>query len=913
MIKSRYITVILFTVFFPFAAFAQEQTAHRQSVDSISIFELMEAVEANTSYCIYTTIEESFNVKKQALEFSVDYLQKALAPMRYRVTIYGKQLFVLPEILLTTTLSSTLQREKTEEVSSSFHLVPIEKAVSENKVYEIGDKNNPSSEEMVELNGQVTNFRTGQNVPGVNIVLRKPWIAVVTDHDGYFTIKLPAGYNALEIKGLGVRETCRQFMLYGDGNVHIELEEDDHLLDEVVIVSDRLHNVKSTQLGVERFRPALLKNIPTAMGEVDLLKMLQTLPGVKTVGEASNGYNVRGGATDQNLLLLNNGTIYNPNHLFGLFTAFNSDMIKDAEFYKSSIPSRFGGRISSVLNITSKEADKEKFTGSAGIGLVTSKLNLEIPVMKEKTSILLSGRTTYSDWIMKMLPEKSGYRDGNAGFYDVGTVFSHTVNNHNKLNVYGYYSHDRFAFNDNVKYAYDNMNVSLIWRSVLSAKLTGNFSFGYDHYDYLNDETAEDAAAARLSFDINQWFGKVDFSYSINDKHLLNFGVISQYYNINPGAYEPLHKESLVKKDVLQKDKALESAIYLGDEWKIASKLSVDVGVRYSIFNLLGPRTDYVYQKGMIPSSSSFIDVAAVNTGKIAKTYQGPEFRCAARYAFTDVLSLKAGFNTMRQYIHKISNTTIMSPTDTWKLSDPNIKPQRGWQVATGIYYNILKMGLELSMEGYYKKLSDYLDYRSAAKLLMNHHLETDVINTEGYAYGVELQVKKPSGKLNGWLSYTYSRTFLRQNDPRISRPVNNGEWYPAEYDKPHDFKLVGNYKFTRRYSMSFNVDYSTGRPTTVPAGQYYDKGLNAMQVYYTDRNSFRVPDYFRLDFSFNVEPSHHLVLLTHSSISIGIYNVTGRRNVYSVYYVSEGGKIQGYRMSIFGAPIPFITYNIKF
>lgn len=394
---------------------------------------------------------------------------------------------------------------------------------------------------------------------------------------------------------------------------------------------------------------------------------------------------------------------------------------------------------------------------------------------------------------------------------------------------------------------------------------------------------------------------------------MLNFGVISQYYNINPGAYEPLHKESLVKKDVLQKDKALESAIYLGDEWKIASKLSVDVGVRYSIFNLLGPRTDYVYQKGMIPSSSSFIDVAAVNTGKIAKTYQGPEFRCAARYAFTDVLSLKAGFNTMRQYIHKISNTTIMSPTDTWKLSDPNIKPQRGWQVATGIYYNILKMGLELSMEGYYKKLSDYLDYRSAAKLLMNHHLETDVINTEGYAYGVELQVKKPSGKLNGWLSYTYSRTFLRQNDPRISRPVNNGEWYPAEYDKPHDFKLVGNYKFTRRYSMSFNVDYSTGRPTTVPAGQYYDKGLNAMQVYYTDRNSFRVPDYFRLDFSFNVEPSHHLVLLTHSSISIGIYNVTGRRNVYSVYYVSEGGKIQGYRMSIFGAPIPFITYNIKF
>lgn len=514
---------------------------------------------------------------------------------------------------------------------------------------------------------------------------------------------------------------------------------------------------------------------------------------------------------------------------------------------------------------------------------------------------------------MKILPEKSGYRDGKAGFYDLGGVFSHTLNERNKLNIYGYYSHDRFAFNDNQKYAYNNMNFSANWRSIFSEKLTANFSFGYDHYDYRNDESVEEAAAARLSFAINQWFGKADFSYKLDNNHTLNFGLMSQFYNINSGTYEPLHESSLVKWDQLQKDKALESAIYIGDQWEITPKLSVNAGIRYSMFNLLGPRTYYTYQDGMLPSSTTVVDSVSVGSGKVVKTYQGPEFRLSARYAFNDDFSVKAGFNTMRQYIHKVSNTTIMSPTDTWKLSDTNIKPQNGWQLAAGAYYNTPGQVLELSVEGYYKKLNDYLDYRSSAKLIMNHHLETDVINTEGYAYGVEFQVKKPSGKLNGWASYTYSRTFLRQNDPRIARPVNGGDWYPTEYDKPHDFKLVGNYKFTRRYSVSFNMDYSTGRPTTIPAGQYYDQGLQSMQVYYTDRNSYRVPDYFRLDLAFNIEPSHHLTLLTHSSISFGVYNLTGRKNVYSIYYVSENGSVQGYKMSIFGAPIPFITYNIKF
>lgn len=907
----KYIGILLL-IFFSYTVSAQQRQV---PADSISVFELMDAVEKSTSCRIYTTIAKPFKVKRITTQKpTAEHLQQALATTAYKVTVHGNKIFILPDVFLTTSLPAILRGEKpgvADEQLSTY--IPVVNSSSENKVYEIGNKHKAPAETTVTLTGKVSDFKTGQNLEGINIVHREPWIATTTNRKGEYSIKLPVGYNVIEITGVNIKGTRRQFMTYSDGIANIELEEENHMLDEVIITSGRVHNVKSVQLGMEKIQPSMLKNIPTAMGEVDVLKMIQTLPGIKTVGEASSGYNVRGSAADQNLLLLNNGTIYNPNHLFGFFTAFDSDMIKDAELYKSSIPSQYGGRIASVLNITSKEASKEKFSGSAGIGLVTSKLNLEIPIIKDKTSLLLNGRTTYSDWIMKTLPEKSGYRDGKAGFYDMGVVFSHTVNERNKLNIYGYYSHDRFAFNDNQKYAYNNMNFSANWRTVLNEKLTGNFSFGYDHFDYLNDESVEEPSAARLSFAINQWFSKADFVYDTNKGHVLNFGLISQFYNIDPGTYEPLGANSLVKRNVLQQDRAVESAVYVGDQWDITSKLSVNAGIRYSIFNALGPRTYYTYQEGMLPSSSSVVDSISAGSGKVIKTYHGPEFRLSGRYAFTDDFSVKAGFNTMRQYIHKVSNTTIMSPTDTWKLSDTNIKPQRGWQLAAGVYYNTPGQVLELSVEGYYKKLADYLDYRSSAQLLMNHHLEMDVINTEGYAYGVEFQVKKPEGKLNGWMSYTYSRTFLRQNDSRIARPINNGDWYPTEYDKPHDFKMVGNYKFTRRYSVSMNLDYSTGRPTTIPAGQYYDQSLRKMQIYYTDRNSYRIPDYFRIDLAFNIEPSHHLTLLTHSSISFGVYNLTGRKNVYSIYYVSEKGKVQGYKMSIFGAPIPFVTYNIKF
>ena len=686
---------------------------------------------------------------------------------------------------------------------------------------------------------------------------------------------------------------------------------DDQELSEIVVVGGRQSAVNNMMMGSEKFKPMVLKNIPSAFGESDIMKIVLTLPGVTTVGEASSGYNVRGGATDQNLILLNGGTVYNPSHLFGLFTSFNSDAVEDVELFKSSIPVEYGGRISSVLKVTSKEANMKKFTGQASIGALTSKANVEIPIVKEHVSLLLNGRTTYSDWILKQLPDDSGYKNGTANFYDFGGVLTWRLNSMHRLKVYGYWSNDKFSFSSEDSYGYQNRNVSAEWRSILNEKMTATLSAGLDHYDYFNEDRNIPSMAARLIFGIDQLWGKLHIRHRLSEKHVLSYGLSMQHYNVQPGKNEPAGEESCITADQLQREKALESAAYMDYERSFTEKLTVSAGLRYTMFNALGPRDVNYYYEGELPSEGTLLETRH-ETGAI-KTYHAPELRLSARYALQENLSLKAGFNTMHQYIHKVSNTSIMSPTDIWKLSDLNIKPQNGWQLAAGIYHETAGRKYEFSAEVYYKHMSDYLNYRSSAVLLMNRHLETDVISTKGRAYGIELQAKKPAGKLNGWVNYTFSRTQLRQDDERVEKPLNNGDWYPAEYDRPHEVKAVLNYKFTERYSFSGNFNYATGRPTTLPAGKYYDSSNQKYMPYYTDRNTYRIPDYMRLDLAFNIEPTHKLTSFLHTSFSIGVYNALARKNAYNVYYVTEGDEIKGYKLSVFGTAIPYVSLNIRF
>jgi outer membrane receptor protein involved in Fe transport len=786
---------------------------------------------------------------------------------------------------------------------------PTAEAKTENKLYEIGPKTSHIQPGTATLSGYVKDIKSGEAVVGATIFLSNSSTGVATDQFGYYTIKLPKGRLTLTIHGLTMRDTRRQIILYGDGRLNIEMQEQVYALKEVKISADKVRNVRSTEMGVDHLDIKSIKQVPAVFGEPDILRVVLTLPGVQSVGEATTGFNVRGGSADQNLILLNGSTIYNPSHFFGFFSAFDPELVKDVQLYKSSIPEQYGGRLASVLDVTDREGNKKTFTGSAGIGLLTSRLNIEGPLGSDKTSFIIGARTSYSDWLLSALPQE--YKNSSASFYDVDLGISHQINEKNSLYLNGYLSHDAFRLNSDTTYSYGNRNANIKWKHNFNDKLFSLLMVGYDRYQYEISSDKVPINGYTLNYNINQSDLKYDFTYYLNRKNTISFGLSSIYYKLNAGDFQPFNSQSLIAPQIVPAEQALESALYLGDKYDITPDFTLDAGVRLSIYNYLGPATVDHYAPNLPRTSDNVVDSTTYTKNQIINTYINPEIRVSARYGLDDNSSLKASYNTMTQYLHLISNTTAISPTDVYKLSDPNIKPQTGKQVSLGYYRNAQANTIETSVEVYYKWIGNYLDYKSGATLLLNDHIEQETINTDGKAYGIEFLVKKTEGKLNGWMSYTYSRTFLRQDDPNAGELINNGDYYPANYDKPNDFNFTGNYRFTHRYSVSLNVVYSTGRPITLPESQFYYGG--GERVYYGLRNANRIPDYFRSDFSINIEGNHKVHQLTHNSWSLGVYNLTGRANAYSTYFTEQGGAINGYQLSIFAKPIPFINYNIRF
>ncbi|MGZ3757643.1 MAG: carboxypeptidase-like regulatory domain-containing protein [Mucilaginibacter sp.] len=785
----------------------------------------------------------------------------------------------------------------------------VAEATIENKVYEIGLKTNTIGAGNATIAGYIKDVKTGEPLTGASLYLPELKTGVTTDQFGFYSITMPKGKHTLIVRALGARDTRRQIVVYSDGKLNIDLQEQVQTLKEVKISADKIANVKSTQLGATRMDIKTIKEIPAVFGEADVLRAVLVLPGVQSVGEATTGFNVRGGSADQNLILLDGLTIYNPAHFFGFFSAFNPDIVKDVELYKSSIPERLGGRLSSVLEVTDREGNKKNFTGSAGIGLLTSRVNVEGPIDKDKTSFIFGARTTYSNWLLQLLPE--AYKHSAASFYDVNLDISHQINANNSIYLYTYISNDNFKLNSDTSYAYSNKNAAIKWKHNFSNKLYSLITAGFDRYQYSITSTQNPINAYKLNFDINQSNFHADFNYYPGHNHSITFGLSSIYYKLHPGNFEPDGTKSLELPNIVPGQTALESALYAGDKFDITPDLSLSAGVRLSMFNSLGPASIDYYAPGVAREQNTVLDSVSYGNNKVIKTYINPEIRVSARYNLSDNTSIKAGYNTLDQYLHLLSNTTAISPTDVYQLSDPNIKPQHGDQVSLGLYKNLKSNTIETSVEVYYKRIQNYLDYRSGANLELNAHIEQDIINTTGKAYGAEFMVRKTAGKLTGIMSYTYSRTFLKQNDPTVLPLVNNGAWYPANYDKPHDFNFTGSYHISHRYSMSLNMVYSTGRPITLPIAKYQYDGSE--RVYYSDRNQYRIPDYFRSDFSINIEGNHRIHQLTHNSWTIGVYNLTGQKNAYSTYFSEQGGVISGYKLSIFAAPIPFVNYNIRF
>ncbi len=882
---KKFFCTVLAAVFLGGATLSAQEIVDIRRVELDSLVQVIRAHYPGNVYYIKDAAEQSTFSVSAPRESFVDAAFNALREKGYVISGYGTDRFILHSKSVFTSLPSAyFDRAKAASDDSDLQQYLAEQSAVvtfQNKVYEIGESS-AGRRGKVYVSGHVRDVSSGEPLVGVSVYEEKTGVYALTDAAGFYRIALPVGDNILNLSGYSLDDMHLNLKVWDDGVLDVVMKEKVLALTGAVVSASALSHHRDAKMGIERVRMEVINKIPSAFGEGDIIKAILTLPGVKSVGEASSGFNVRGGSVDQNLVLFNDGTIYNPTHLFGIFSAFNPDIVSEVELYKSSIPASLGGRISSVLDVRTREGNANKIAGSLGIGLLTSRFHLEGPIVKGKTTFILGGRTTYSNWLLNLLPKTSEYAGGKASFSDINASVTQKINEDNTLQAYFYWSRDGFEFSRDPAFRYSNLNGSLKWRSRLGGRLNLTTSVGYDRYGARleNSLGKNQMSGYKVDTGIDQGFLKMNFQYAVNSSHSLSMGADAIYYSLQPGIMSPLYEgQSLVRTWNLDIQQAVEPALFVSDSWTVTSRLSLEGGVRLSGFLALNPN----------------------------KFYLNPEFRISGKYSFLDNLSVKAGFNTMSQHIHLISNTSSISPIDTWQLSTDRIRPQTGWQAAGGVYWTIADGTVDLTLEGYYKHSSHQLDYKSGATTLMNPHLADDLVETYGKAFGIELMAKKTTGKLTGWLSYSYSRTFLREMEDRGVATINGGAWYNAPHDKPHEVKLVANYKFTHRYSISANLEYATGRPVTLPIGTYEYGG--GYRLAYSQRNTYRIPDYFRLDLAVNIDPGHYLKRLTHMSWTVGVYNVTSRKNAYSVFF--DG--MDSYMLSVFACPIPYINLNLKF
>ena len=558
-----------------------------------------------------------------------------------------------------------------------------ERKLAETKLYAIGIKNS-NLQGSASLAGYVRDAASGSPVIGAAVYIENPMIGVSTDQFGYYSISLTKGRHELKIKSLGMKSTERQIMLYSDGKLNIELDEDVIPLKEVVVQSERDVRVSGLQMGAEKLDIKTMKQMPLALGETDIMKVILTLPGVQTVGEGTVGLNVRGGSTNQNLILFNDATIYNPSHLFGFFSTFNPDVLNNVELYKSGITADYGGRLSSVLDVTSREGNLKKFAGSGGISPITGRLSLEGPIIKEKSSFLIGARSTYSDWLLGKLNTEA-LQNSEASFYDINAHLSHKFNDKNSIYLSAYMSKDKFKLNSDTAYNYGDRNISLKWKHVINNKIYGVFTSGLSNYSYSITSDINPAEAFDMKFAIQQTNAKLDFSYFPNPKHTINFGIGTIYYKLSPGNMQPRGNESLIAPNLLQQEQGLESSIYAGENFELTQNLSLYAGIRYSYYQFLGPKDVYTYSPDVPREEGSMIDTVHYASGKTIASHHGLEPRISLRYSLSRNSSVKFSYNRMRQYIQMLSNTTAIAPTDIWKLSDAYIQTSNRRSVLVGI------------------------------------------------------------------------------------------------------------------------------------------------------------------------------------------------------------------------------------
>jgi len=808
--------------------------------------------------------------------------------------------------------------------STSYVFVPTEirnysSKTNSKGVLIIGDESDFGKNTRATISGKIIDSRTGKPLVGARVSIDKLYVVTSTDMSGDYKFTIPVGEYDLRLNYSGFEEDNRFIHVVGNGIVDFELSEKSIHLKEVVIRDKAVNmNIIRTQMSSIKFNAKIIKELPMFLGEKDVIKSVTLLPGIQSTGEFGTGFFVRGGSADQNLVLVEDVPLFNTSHIFGLCSAINSDAVSSVTLLKAGIPAKYGERASSVMDIR-LENNAEKISGKGSIGLLNTGLNFEIPLFNKKGSLLIGGRSTYSDWLLHAIPDAE-LKNSSASFYDINALFSMKFNSKNSLSLFGYFSNDNFSFDKVTQYQYDNTLASLKYSHTFNEKLYSTFHLGMSRYrSNINEaDSLQPSEAYKISSSTMYNDVKLNFTWLPNEKHSVDFGVNAVLYQLQPGKLMPVSSLSMVNAESTQHEKAVETAAYISDNINFSPKLSAEAGLRLTNYAYLGPNNVFVFKDNAPRTTTNIVDTLNFTNNQIIKWYSSLEPRLSLRYSMDNFSSLKMSYNRISQFINLISNTAVMAPSDVYKLSSLNVKPLVCNQIALGYFRNFTQNAIEASIEIYYKKLDNIVEYRDGATILMNNALEADLLNASGYSYGAEFYLRKNTGRLTGWLSYTYSQSKRHTSSPFIEDQINANKYYPSTFDIPHNFVLNGSYHLTRRFRISGTFYYNTGKPVTLPELKYTYDGKQ--YVYYSDRNKYRLPDYHRLDIAFTYDETLRLKQTWKGSWTFSIINLYGQKNPYSVFYKSssqiEPGFSQSinlYNLFIIERPIPTITYNFSF
>ncbi|MCF8273120.1 MAG: TonB-dependent receptor [Flavobacteriaceae bacterium] len=775
--------------------------------------------------------------------------------------------------------------------------------------------NSLKAQEKITLSGIVSDKQNNETLIGVNIIIPELKTGTTTNEYGFYSITLPKGNYEVIISYLGYENLIEKINLINNISKNYQLNEAIQSLDEVVITENvEKLNISNAQMSVNTLTAKTIKQLPVVLGETDIIKAITLLPGVSNAGENSSGFNVRGGAADQNLILLDEATIYNSSHLFGFFSVFNPDAIKDLKLYKGGIPARYGGRVSSVLDIYQKEGNSNEFHATGGIGIVASRLLAEGPIKKEKGSFLFGGRSSYAHLFLPLFDNQNI-----AYFYDLNTKLSYKLNDNNNIYLSGYFGRDVFSIADSFENTYGNSVLNFRWNHLFSDKLFSNLSLIYSDYYY----------GLKLNFVEFKWNSgiqnfniKYDFKHYLNNNFKLFYGLNSIYYKFNPGDIKPSTETSGINPYKLTDKYAFENAIYLDVEQKISNKIELSYGLRLSSFLRLGQDELNIYQNDQavvfndelkIYQKANPIGTESFKRNHVIKAFNNLEPRFSLSYQLNDNTSIKGSYNRLSQYLHLLSNTSSPTPLDIWAPSGKYIKPQLLDQFAIGYFKNFDNDIYSLEVESFYKNIKNRIDYIDGADLIANNAIEQVILNGKARAFGLELLFRKNQGRLKGWVAYTLSKS-QQQTKGRTSSElgINNSNWYLTPYDKTHDISVTTNYKLNNKWELNSNFLYQTGQPTTYPVGQYEYNGITIAN--FSDRNSSRLPSYNRLDISLNYTPKPDKKTGYQSNWIFGVYNIYNRKNASSITFRENRntGVNEAIKLSIFGI-VPSISYNFKF